>query len=290
MQDTTSPDTGPQATAGANGHVTTPQPGTSRYATVKEAADLLGVSTETIRRMIKAGKLQAERVHRPQGSAFVVLLDDAAALTSQEVTGDATLGRHQVTHRPAASPALLAAEAWAHGVVEPLTRVIDDQRRELEAKAERIGYLAAELDQVRARLAELESPAESARLEEIARENGVLVERLATQKRLRDAAMAHAAELEQRLESVTARAAAAVPDPFPAPIPPTLNVGDADDVAALRAEHGRHTADLERADAMLSRQAASHARLSQQARWLWIVLAVVVTVGTLGLLAPTWVR
>lgn len=199
MQDATPRDATSQAAEDANGHATTPQPGTSRYATVKEAAEQLGVSTETIRRMIRAGKLRAERVHRPQGSAFVVLLDDAAAVTSQETTADATLGRHDATQQTPTSPALLAAEAWSRGVVEPLSRMIEEQRRDLEAKAERIGYLSAELDQARARLAEVEAPAETGRLEELARENGTLAERLAGLERVRDAAMAHAAELEQRI-------------------------------------------------------------------------------------------
>ncbi|MDP8923881.1 MAG: hypothetical protein M3O34_13495 [Chloroflexota bacterium] len=52
-------------------------------------------------------------------------------------------------------PVLLAAEVWARSVVEPLTWVIDEQRRNLEAKSEWIGYLPASVDQARARLAEL---------------------------------------------------------------------------------------------------------------------------------------
>src|SRR4051812_43195364 len=42
--------------------------------TVAEAAEQLGVNVVTIRRMIKRGQLEAERVHRPQGSAYLVTL------------------------------------------------------------------------------------------------------------------------------------------------------------------------------------------------------------------------
>jgi len=225
MQDATPRQVTPQATQDAPGHATTPQPGTSRYATVKEAAEFLGVSTETIRRMIRGGKLRAERVVRPQGTAFVVLLDDAPVVISQDAARDVTLGRHDATPSPTTSPALLAAEAWARGVVEPLTRVIDDQRRDLEEKSERIGYLSAELEQVRARLAEVEAPAESERVVELARENGTLAERLAGLERVRDAAVAHAADLEARLGVPPGvRDPRPAPDPFPAPIPPTPNV------------------------------------------------------------------
>ena len=115
-----------------------------------------------------------------------------------------------------------------------------------------------------------------ARVSELERENGTLAERLAGLERVRDAAMAHAAELEQRLEAAAARP----PEPEPA-----------EEIAALRAEHDRHTAELERADATLAGQAASHARVSRRARLLAITLALVAAVLVLAaMLAPAWVR
>ena len=53
------------------------------------------------------------------------------------------------------------------------------------------------------------------RLEILARENGTLAERLAGLERVRDAAMAHAAELEARLEAAATRSPEPQPDPFP---------------------------------------------------------------------------
>src|SRR3954447_11088056 len=50
----------------STGHVT------SQQVTVAEAAAILGVSVVTVRRMIKRGQLEAQRVIRPQGSAYVV--------------------------------------------------------------------------------------------------------------------------------------------------------------------------------------------------------------------------
>jgi excisionase family DNA binding protein len=43
--------------------------------TVRQAGARLGVSPTTIRRMIAAGELRAEREHRPQGARWIVLLD-----------------------------------------------------------------------------------------------------------------------------------------------------------------------------------------------------------------------
>ena len=111
-----------EAAGDATAHTTTSQAVTSRYATVREAADVLGVSTETIRRMIRAGRLRAERVHRPQETAFLVELPDATVEATQDTMGDVTLGCHNAAPGQSLSPALLAAEAWARGVVEPLTK------------------------------------------------------------------------------------------------------------------------------------------------------------------------
>jgi len=52
----------------------TAQAGTYQRLTVSEAAEALGVSHMTARRMIQRGQLEAERVLRPQGSAYFVLL------------------------------------------------------------------------------------------------------------------------------------------------------------------------------------------------------------------------
>jgi excisionase family DNA binding protein len=153
--DATGHDATPEATSDATADVTTPQAGTSRHATVREAAEILGVSTETIRRMIRAGRLQAQRVHRPQGTAFLVELPDAAAETTQDATGDTMAGRPNAAGGKPLPPALVAAEAWARGVIEPLTRTIADQQQQLIELARENGHLVAERDQARAEVASL---------------------------------------------------------------------------------------------------------------------------------------
>ena len=60
------------------------------------------------------------------------------------------------------------------------------------------------------------------RIEDLARENGTLTEWLAGLERVRDAAMAHAAELETRL-SVPPAVPDPRPDPFSVPNPPSPN-------------------------------------------------------------------
>jgi hypothetical protein len=75
---------------------------------------------------------------------------DAAPYTTTPRAGtsryatDVTAGRHNATLDQPLAPALLAAEAWARGVVEPLTRTIAEQQQ-LVNQAEMIRQLRAEL-------------------------------------------------------------------------------------------------------------------------------------------------
>ena len=64
-----------------------------------------------------------------------------------------------------------------------------------------------------------------ARVAELEREAGTYAERMAGLDRVRDAAMAHAAELEAKLEAAAAQPPdpEPAPDPFPEPIPPMPN-------------------------------------------------------------------
>ena len=51
----------------------------SDYLTLQEAADLLGKSTQTVRRLIKKGELQAQRLQTPQGFQYAVLRSSMTA-------------------------------------------------------------------------------------------------------------------------------------------------------------------------------------------------------------------
>jgi excisionase family DNA binding protein len=55
--------------------------------TIAEAAQLLGVGEQTIRRRIKRGELVAEQITRPQGHAWRVRLDDGVTRSPDQVNG-----------------------------------------------------------------------------------------------------------------------------------------------------------------------------------------------------------
>ena len=256
---------------------------TTAPVTVEQAAAILGVSASTIRRRIRAGSLRVEQVRRPQGVVWLVHLPPGTAPAAKTATVDTgSVTTTATTPTPPADAIAALIRATLAPIVAPLVaeqaalrQVVERQADQLVRSAEERGRLAAELEQARARLVELESPAEPERLAELARENGTLAERLAVQKRLREAAMAHAAELEQKLEAASRH--------HP-PEPPV------EEIAALRAEHDRHAGELARADATLAGQAASHARVSRQVRRLWIALAVAGALAVVAGLAPAWVR
>ena len=51
-------------------------------STLPEAARILGVSESTVRRLVKAGELEAERVLRPQGHVWMIVALVAAVVVA----------------------------------------------------------------------------------------------------------------------------------------------------------------------------------------------------------------
>lgn len=134
----------------------TQQPVTFQQVTVSEAAAILGVSTQTVRRMIRRGQLEGERVHRPQGITYVVSLpaDDTTGDTDATVTQQPppNVSRANATGQPAPAEAISAMiQATLTPIIAPLVaevaasrQTIERQAEQLVSQAERIGTLTAE--------------------------------------------------------------------------------------------------------------------------------------------------
>lgn len=122
--------------------------------TVAEAAAALGVNVVTIRRMIKRGQLEAERVHRPQGSAYLVTLPGHGA-GDETPTGQPA----QDMSRTQETPAEQMMAAWSASVLTPILAPIVAEltatRQQLVSQAETIGRQSAELDAARAQISTL---------------------------------------------------------------------------------------------------------------------------------------
>jgi excisionase family DNA binding protein len=141
---------------------------TYQRVSVPQAAAVLGVSVATVRRMIRAGRLQAETVRRPQGIAYAVLLPTDHHARDERSGSDHQLGN---TARSKESDPGQAAEAMVSlirttiaTVLGPLAAQLDAHRLMVEHaqgqitwQAELIGRLTAERDAARAELAALKA-------------------------------------------------------------------------------------------------------------------------------------
>jgi excisionase family DNA binding protein len=133
------------------------QPETYQRISVPEAAELLGVSVATVRRRIHDGSLRAERVQRPQGVVYVVLLgtDHDRSASDQQV---GTTARLNQSAQPAPAEAITAMiQAALTPIIAPLVGRLDAQRQTIErqadllvSQAETIGRQSAEIEALRA--------------------------------------------------------------------------------------------------------------------------------------------
>jgi hypothetical protein len=125
-------------------------PPTHRFVPVAEATRILGLSATTIRRRIDAGELEAERVVRPQGTAFLVRVPPDAPPGASEASGTPQdePGTHH--HVPAGSDHLVAVVVPLVAQIDALRMTVERQSAQLIEQAETIGRLTAELAAVRA--------------------------------------------------------------------------------------------------------------------------------------------
>jgi excisionase family DNA binding protein len=114
-------------------------------STLPEAARILGVSESTVRRLVKAGKLEAERVLRPQGHVWMVRVPAPATDPPSEPPRWIGASPANPPGEPAAASATPSALAsWMTAVLEPVMAELAVSRQQLVSQAETIGTLRAE--------------------------------------------------------------------------------------------------------------------------------------------------
>jgi excisionase family DNA binding protein len=149
-------------------------------ATIAEAARRVGVHPNTVRRLIRAGRLSAELTRGRHGDTWIV---DAAELARIVAQGRPAVEPDPPTSSPGTAPSEIAVgvdlsldraralERYTHGLLQPLVDLLRDREAALESRdtllrtqAERIGRLERELELLRAeRAARLERAARTAR-------------------------------------------------------------------------------------------------------------------------------
>jgi excisionase family DNA binding protein len=114
-----------------------------QWLTLKEAAEAMGCSVVTLRRMIKRNTVQARQVDTPNGRAWRVLSSSLISLPRVHVAQ----ADHSLITPPDQGPAMLE-------LVRLVAQLQDDKAR----MAQRIGFLEAQLSLSESRLAALEAP------------------------------------------------------------------------------------------------------------------------------------
>ena len=112
--------------------------------TLPEAARQLGVSESTVRRMVKAGRLEADRVERSQGHLWLIRLP---APSSHGQSTRQTISTAEGANPPGPD-AMMAA--WSAAIMAPIMAELAASRQVIVAQAETIGQLRAELAAARA--------------------------------------------------------------------------------------------------------------------------------------------
>ena len=145
---------------------------TSPPVPIKEAAEHLHVSINTIRRWIREGKLQTEKQSRPQGYTLLVHLPiDGQVLTDAPIQpgiqGDAQVGVHESPTQHVPTEQVLAPGDYARAeamatysarLLEPLVARLAEQymiRQLAEEKGqhqERLAHQAERIQQLEAQL------------------------------------------------------------------------------------------------------------------------------------------
>ena len=141
--------------------------------TLPEAARRLGIGQPTVRRMVKAGRLRAESVLRPQGTAWMVYLPAEPSTVDVEGGVDPpTPGGSARSKDPPTPPVPSAPEAlttWVVSLMAPLAEANARQHETITlladqvvsqadtsaSQAERLGSVSAERDAALAQLAAL---------------------------------------------------------------------------------------------------------------------------------------
>jgi excisionase family DNA binding protein len=128
----------------------TDQAGTFQQATVPETARILGVSVQTVRRMIRRGQIEGRRVYRPQGSAFIVTLPVDGPRTNDVPATDQAprTGARANGPGPTTAPELMAA--WSETFLGPIMARMAEQETTIRELERENGRLTAELAAARA--------------------------------------------------------------------------------------------------------------------------------------------
>jgi len=141
-----------------------------RFVPMADAVRILGRSATTIRRKIASGELEAERITRPQGEAWLIrVTGDPPPATAgppgatQEPPGTLQESPGASQHAPPSTDVLTVVVAPLLAEVAASRQIIERQAQQLVSQAETIGRQAAELERAASIAVKLSDELEAAR-------------------------------------------------------------------------------------------------------------------------------
>jgi len=110
-----------------------------QLVSVAEACRILNLSDSTVRRLLRAGRLEAEKVQRAQGHVWLVKVPAPTGTLSDDPP-------RQIGVADGHPPGPPALAAWMSSVLEPMMAELSVTRHQLVSQAETIGRVTAERD------------------------------------------------------------------------------------------------------------------------------------------------
>ena len=111
---------------------------------LQDAAAVLGVSVNTLRKRISSGQVKAERVQRPQGYVWQVYLDTLQPPAQSADDPPIQEAPSRLQQPPQALMQAEAMAAYTRSLMEPLVQLVEQQEATIRDQAETIGELRAE--------------------------------------------------------------------------------------------------------------------------------------------------
>jgi len=127
--------------------------------TIGQAASMLKMSPSTVRRWVRSGRLQSERVVVGDGHEYRIPVDalegvkDSMNPSANGSVNPSMNGSMNASELPSLESSMERSSAMAaynRQLLEPLTSVIEHQQETIRNQAEQIGRLSAELEAARA--------------------------------------------------------------------------------------------------------------------------------------------
>jgi hypothetical protein len=120
---------------------------------LQDAAAVLGVSVNTLRKRIRTGQVSAERIERPQGYVWQVYID---GLQPPGQPADHPASQEAPSRLQQPPQVMMQAEAMAaytRSLLEPMVALVEQQQTVIAEQAETIGALRAQVSTLEARTA-----------------------------------------------------------------------------------------------------------------------------------------